>query len=144
VTCTMCMLAILVYNCNKQASNVLLSIQFDTNVSQLLHHVLPWSCGPLPFLGELSSSSLNRLSVCLSCLFCLCIPPVVYGRTVLCLLCLRVDLFSKEKRGGFHFFSTSLNDASCTSMKRRGCSRGVRRCSTSSSKTTFSTRERGN
>jgi hypothetical protein len=71
-----------VYHCNKQASNVLLSIQFDTNVSQLLRRVLPWSYDPLPSLGDLSSSSLNRLSVCLSCLFCLCIPPVVYGRPI--------------------------------------------------------------
>ena len=70
-----CMYAILVYHCNKQASNVFLSIQFDTNVSQLLRRVLPWSYDPLPSLGELSSSSLNRLSVCLSCLFWLCNPP---------------------------------------------------------------------
>jgi hypothetical protein len=105
VTCTM--LYARIYHCNKQASNVLLSIQFDTNVSQLLRHVLPWSYDPLPSLGELSSSSLNRLSVCLSCLFCLCIPPVVYGRPILCLLCLRVSLFSKGKKGGglqFSFF----------------------------------------
>ena len=74
-----CMLVILVYHCNKQVSNVFLSIQFDTNVSQLLRRVLPWSYDPLESLGELSSSSLNRLSVCLLCLFCLCIPPVVYG-----------------------------------------------------------------
>jgi hypothetical protein len=53
----------------KNSSHVLLSIQFDTIVSQLLCHVLPWSCDPLPSLGELSSSSLNGLSVCLSCLF---------------------------------------------------------------------------
>ena len=31
------------YHCNKQVSNVFLSIQFDTNVSQLLRRVLPWS-----------------------------------------------------------------------------------------------------
>ena len=36
-----CMHTILVYHCNKQASNVLLSIQFDTNVSQLLRRVIP-------------------------------------------------------------------------------------------------------
>jgi hypothetical protein len=105
VTC--CMLEILVYYRNKQASNVLLSLQFDTNVSQLLRHVLPWSYDPLPSLGELSSSSLNRLFVCLSCLFCLCIPPVVYGSPVLCLLCLRVALFSKGKKG-FQTFKKKL------------------------------------
>jgi hypothetical protein len=64
--------AILVYHCNEQDSNVLLSIQFDTNVSQLLRRVFPWSYDPLPSLGELphdplpslgelSSSSLNGL-----------------------------------------------------------------------------------
>jgi len=92
-----CMHTILVYHCNKQTSNVFLSIQFDTNVSQLLRHVLPWSYDPLPSLGELSWSSLNRLSVCLSCLFWLCNPPVVYRWHILCLRCLRVPLF-------FHFF----------------------------------------
>ena len=92
---------ILVYCCNNQDSHVLLSIQFDTNVSQLLRHVLPLSYDPLPSLGELSWSSLNRLSVCLSSLFCLCIPPVVYGSPVLCLLCLRVTLFSKDNKGFF-------------------------------------------
>ena len=95
--------AILVYRFNKQASHVLLSIQFDTNVSQLLRHVLSWSCDPLPSLGELSSSRLTRLSVCLSCLFWLCIPPAVYGRHILCLRCLRVALFS-EKKGDFFIF----------------------------------------
>jgi hypothetical protein len=78
-------------------------IQFDTNVSQLLRRVLPCSCDPLPSLGELSSSSLNPLSVCLSCMFCLCIPPVVYGSPILSLLCLRVALFSKEKKILFFF-----------------------------------------
>jgi hypothetical protein len=87
---------ILVYHFNKQASHVLLSIQFDTNVSQLLRPVLSWSCDPLPSLGELSSSRLNRLSVCLSCLFWLCIPPAVYGRHILCLRGLRVALFSEK------------------------------------------------
>ena len=96
---------ILVYRFNKQASHVLLSIQFDTNVSQLLRHVLSWSCDPLPSLGELSSSRLNRLSVCLSCLFWLCIPPAVYGRHILCLRGLRVALFSEKKRFFFLFFS---------------------------------------
>ncbi len=86
------------------SSHVYLSIQFDTNVFQLLRHVLSWSCDPRPSLGELSSSRLNRLSVCLSCLFWLCIPPEVYGRPILCLLCLRVALFSKGKKGGFSFF----------------------------------------
>ncbi len=99
-----CMNAILVYRCNKQGSNVLLSIQFDTNVSQLLGHVIPWPYDPLSSLGELSSSSLNRLSVCLSCLFWLCIPPVVYGRHILCLRCLRVAFFSEGKRVFFIFF----------------------------------------
>jgi hypothetical protein len=56
---------ILVYHCNKPASNVFLSIQFDTNVSQLLRHVIPWSYDPFPSLGDLSSSNFNRLSVCL-------------------------------------------------------------------------------
>ena len=59
-----CVNTILVYRCNKQFSNVFLSIQFDTNVSQLLRHVMSWSCDPLPSLGELSSSRLKRLSVC--------------------------------------------------------------------------------
>ena len=95
-----CIHTILVYRCNKQGSHVLLSIQFDTNVSQLLRRVLSWSCDPLPSLGELSSSRLNRLSVCLTCLFWLCIPPAVYGRPILCLLCLRVVLFSEEKKNG--------------------------------------------
>ena len=99
-----CMHEILVYRCNKQGSNVLLSIQFDTNVSQLLGRVLPWSYDPLPSLGELSSSSLNRLSVCLLCLFWLCIPPVVYGRHILCLRCLQVALFSSEKKRIFFIF----------------------------------------
>jgi hypothetical protein len=58
-----------VTQCNKQASHVNLSIQFDTNVSQLLSRVLSWCCDPLSYLGELSWSRLNRLSVCLSCLF---------------------------------------------------------------------------
>ena len=62
---------ILVYRCDKQTSNVILSIQFDTNVSQLVRRVLPWSCAPLTSLSELSSSSLNRLSVsCLSYMYC--------------------------------------------------------------------------
>ena len=75
---------------HKQDSNVILSIQFDTNVSQLIRHVLPWSYDPLPSLGD-------RLSVCLSCLLRLWIPPVVYSRHIMCLHCLRVALF-------FHFF----------------------------------------
>ena len=95
---------ILVYRFNKQASHVLLSIQFDTNVSQLLRRVMPWCCDPLPYLGELSWSRLNGLSVCLSCLFWLCIPPAVYGRHILSLRCLRVALFSEKKRGFFIFF----------------------------------------
>ena len=103
-----CIHTILVYCCNKQASHVHLSIQFDTNVSQLLGHVIPWSYDPLPSLGELSSSSLNRLSVCLSCLFWLCIPPVVYGRHILCLRCLRVAFFSEKKRGFFIFFPKKM------------------------------------
>ncbi len=103
-----CMHAILVYRCNKQGSNVLLSIQFDTNVSQLLGRVLPWSYDPLPSLGELSSSSLNRLSVCPVCLFWLCIPPVVYGRHILCLRCLRVAFFPEKKRGFFIFFHKKM------------------------------------
>ena len=70
-----------------------------------LRHVIPWSYDPLPSLGELPSSSLNRLSVCLSYLFCLCIPPVVYGRHIQYLRCLRVALFSEKKRGFFIFFS---------------------------------------
>ena len=98
-----CIHAILVYCCNKQASHVHLSIQFDTNVSQLLRRVLPWCCDPLPYLGELSWSRLNGLSVCLSCLFWLCIPPAVYGRHILSLRCLRVALFSEKKRGFFIF-----------------------------------------
>ncbi len=97
-------LALRVKTNTEQGSHVILSIQFDTNVSQLLRRVMTWSCDPLPSLGELSSSRLTRLSVCLSCLFWLCIPPVVYGRTILCLLCLRVDLFSEVKKRGFHFF----------------------------------------
>jgi hypothetical protein len=44
---------------------------------------------------ELTSSSLNRLPLCLSCLFWLCIPRVVYGRHVLCLRCLRMVLISE-------------------------------------------------
>ena len=95
VTC--CMNTILVYRFNKQASHVLLSIQFDTNVSQLLRHVLSWSCDPLPSLGE-------------SCLFWLCIPPVVYGRHILYLRGLRVTLFSEktENQSPNVFFSVSL------------------------------------
>ncbi len=51
-----CMHAILIYRCNKQGSNVLLSIQFDTNVSQLLGRVLPWSYRPLvPPIGPFFS-----------------------------------------------------------------------------------------
>ena len=103
-----CMHAILVYCCNKQASHVLLSIQFDTNVSQLLRRVQPWCCDPLPSLGELSSSRLNRLSVCLSCLFWLCIPPAVYGRHIQCLRCLRLVLFS-EKKFFLLFFSKKMD-----------------------------------
>jgi hypothetical protein len=66
VVCT----TILVYRCNKQASNVLLSIQF----SELLRHVFNDFLGhesydPLPSLGEFPSSSLKRLCLCLSCLF---------------------------------------------------------------------------
>ena len=98
-----CIHGILVYCCNKQASHVHVSIQFDTNVFQLLRRVLPWCCDPLPYLGELSWSRLNGLSVCLSCLFWLCIPPAVYGRHILCLRCLQVALFS-EKKGGFFIF----------------------------------------
>ena len=75
--------------------NKLHSIQGDTNVSQLVLRVIPGSYEPLTSLGELSSSSLNRLYVCLSCLFWLCVPPVVYGRHVLCLHCLRVGLISE-------------------------------------------------
>ena len=44
-------------------------IQFHTNVSQLVRHVLPGSYTSLASLRELTSSSLNRLSVCLSCLY---------------------------------------------------------------------------
>ena len=60
---------ILVFLCNNQASNVLFSIQFYTNVSQVVRDVLPGSYAPLVSLSELSSSTLNRLCVCLSCLF---------------------------------------------------------------------------
>ncbi len=66
--------------------------------------VLPWSYDPLPSLGELSSSSLNRLSVCLSCLFCLFIPPEVCCSPILYLLWLRVVLFQRKKKGFFSFF----------------------------------------
>ena len=59
---------ILVYRCNNQASDVLLSIQFHMNVSQLVRRVHPGSYTPLASLDELPSSSLNRLTVCLSCL----------------------------------------------------------------------------
>ncbi len=83
---------------------MLLSNPFDTNCSQLVRDVRPWSCPSLPSLCELSSSSMNRLSVCLSCLFWLCIPPVVCGRHVLCLRCLRLALFA-EKKVFFSFFS---------------------------------------
>jgi hypothetical protein len=101
-------LKLVYYHCNKQVSIVLISIQFDTNVSQLLRPVLPWSYDPLPSLGELSSSSLNRLSVCLSCLFWLCIPPVVTGRSTLCLRYLRVALFSERKKGVFFLFFKNM------------------------------------
>ena len=84
--------------------------QFNlSRMFQFLRRVLPCSCDPLPSLGELSSSSLNRMSVCLLCLFWLCIPPVVYGRHILCLRCLRVAFFSEKKRGVFIFFSNSSN-----------------------------------
>ena len=66
-----CMHTILVYHCNKQASNVFLSIQFDTNVSQLLRHVLP--C--LMILFHLSVNCLgvvwiDCLYVCRVCFDC--------------------------------------------------------------------------
>jgi hypothetical protein len=64
---------ILVYRCNKQTSNVFLSVQFHTNVSQLVRDVFPGSYTPLASLGALPSNTLNRLHVCLSCLFWLCI-----------------------------------------------------------------------
>ena len=77
--------------------------QFNlSRMFQFLRRVLPCSCDPLPSLGEL------RLSVCLSCLFCLCIPPVVHGRPLLCLLCLQVALFSKKKKGFFTFFQEKM------------------------------------
>ena len=95
---------ILVYRCKKQNSNVIHSNQFDTNVSQLIRRVIPWSYDPLASIGELSSSSLNRLSVYLSCLFCLCIPPVVYGRYILYLHHLRMVLFSEKKSFCSFFF----------------------------------------
>ena len=66
---------ILVYRYDKQSSNVLLSIQFHTNVSPLnsishnVRDVLPGSYTPLASLGKLPSSTLNRMHVCLSCLF---------------------------------------------------------------------------
>ena len=49
------------------------SIQFHTNVSQLVRHVFPGSYTPLVSLDVLPSRSLNRLTVCLSCLVWLCI-----------------------------------------------------------------------
>ncbi len=49
-----------------RSSQTGLTCQFDTNVSQLLRRVFPWSYDPLPSLGELSSSSLNRKCVLLS------------------------------------------------------------------------------
>ncbi len=101
-----CIHVILVYCCNKQGSHVHLSIQFDTNVSQLLRRVRPSCCDPLPYLGELSWSRLNRLSVCL---FWLCIPPAVYGRHILCLFCLRVALFSEKKRFFVPFFPQKMD-----------------------------------
>ncbi len=99
-----CMFTILVYYCNKQASNVLLSIQSDTNVSQLLRRVLPWSYDPLPSLGELSSSSLNRLSVCL----CVCFVCVSHQWCKVGLYCdssVSEWLFlQREKKGVFIFY----------------------------------------
>ncbi len=110
VTCSMLswVTAILVYHCNKQASNVFLSIQFGTHVSQLVRHVLPWSYEPLTSLGELSLSCLNRLSVCLSCLFWLWIPPVVYSCTVPPLPPTGPDFIQKKKS----FFTVGMH---CTS-----------------------------
>ncbi len=52
---------------------------------------------------HLSSSRLNRLSVCLSCLFWLCIPPVVYGRHTVPMLSPSGPVF-REKNLFPHFF----------------------------------------
>ncbi len=98
-----CMLAILVYHWDKQTSNVILSIHFDTNVSQLLRHVLPWSYDPLPFLGELSSSSLNRLSVCL-CVSFVCVSHQWCTVVLYCVSSVPSGPVFKGKKGGFFIF----------------------------------------
>jgi hypothetical protein len=67
-----------------------------------LYHL---SCHVSPDVSLTSGMSVVFvLSVCLSCLFCLCIPPVVYGRSILCLLYLRVAMFSGGGKGDFIFF----------------------------------------
>ncbi len=99
-----CIHIILFYHCNKQASNVLLSIQFDTNVSQLLRHVLPCSCDPLPSFGELSSSSLYPTSGVRQAYT---VPPLPPSGPV----------FTEKKKGFFYFFKKNgeifFSDKNC-------------------------------
>ena len=65
---------ILVYHCNKQDSNVILSIQFDTNVSELLRPVFPWSYEVMILFNLLVNClrvvSIDRLYVCRVCFVC--------------------------------------------------------------------------
>ena len=96
-------IVILVYRCNNQVSNVFLSIQFHTNVSQLVRRVLPGSYAPLASFGELSSNSLNRLSVCLSCLFWLWIS-LVCTVGMYCASGVSVCLWFQREKVGFTVF----------------------------------------
>ena len=58
--------------CNKEVSNVFLSMKFHSHVSQLVRRVIPWFYVPLVSLGELSSTLYLASGV--RC----------YGRYVLC------------------------------------------------------------
>ncbi len=95
---------ILVYRFNKQASHVLLTIQFDTNVSQLLRHVLSWSCDPLSSLGELSWVDwIDCLYVCRVCFDC-----ASHQRCTVGIYCVSAasewPCFQRKKGFFFYFF----------------------------------------
>jgi hypothetical protein len=94
-----------IYVCVSVCSSSLLT--WRTTVTCTILYVRN-TCSPLLWSSSISwwivSSSLTRLSVCLTWLFWLCIPPVVYVTLILCLHYVRVTLFSEKKKGDFQFF----------------------------------------
>jgi hypothetical protein len=94
---------------------VILSIQFHTNVSQLVRDVLPGSYTPFVSLGELPSNTLNRLHVCLSYLFWLCI-------SIVCMVTCTVSPLSPsgpDFRGEFFSFFFLQKKWTCVIKKKK-------------------------